>query len=798
MSLYENYDDVLNQLRAAGLEVESIEVGRLRRCRVTDDREKRGWYALHEMRLDSGATVLVGAFGVWRGNDKGAQKVQLRKVDLTREQKDAIKARIAADKKREQARREREAERAAARARAMWARLSEAGSCEYLTRKHIAGHGVRYTARGNMAIPLLDAAGQIHGLQIIYGNPEDKQRKQRDKDFWPHGMNPVGRFFLLGLPTWIVLVAEGYATAATLHEITGLPVAVAFNAGNLAPVARALRKRYRALRILVCADDDFATPGNPGCTSAAAAALEVGGAWLAPAFAEDPLRAEVAAQLDFAAEPAAFRQQRAALLNGRQKLTDFNDLAHWPQGGPHLVKAQLDAKLAELGWAPGTARRPPTDAGGGAASRAALRAILTTDELIERFAIVYGHGGTAFDHREHQLVALSDVRDACTHKETHRRWMEYPDKQIVRIDEVGFDPAGQDAQIRCNLWGGWPTMPRPGACERLLELLEYLCSQEDKPREVYQWLLRWVAYPIQNPGAKMKTALVLHGPQGVGKNLFFESVMAIYGQYGRIVGQDAIEDKFNADWVSKKLFLIADEVVARQELFHTKNRLKGLITSDWIRINPKNIAGYYERNHANIVFLSNETQPLVLERDDRRYAVIWTPPQLSQTFIDETVAELKAGGIAALHHHLLHEVNLDDFGPHTRPPPTRSKTDLIELSMDSTERFAIDWLAEKIEHIPKLPCKSQDLYAFYREWCGRAGYSRYAPEAKFLAEIEKRGGIRKGQARYLNGSGTKNARFVFPPGIEQPVDKTQPIWLSECITEFRSGVSSWKEDRMEM
>lgn len=295
----------------------------------------------------------------------------------------------------------------------------------------------------------------------------------------------------------------------------------------------------------------------------------------------------------------------------------------------------------------------------------------------------------------------------------------------------------------------------------------------------------------------MKTALILHGPQGVGKNLFFEAVMAIYGPYGRIVGQDAIEDRFNADWLSRKLFLIADEVVARQELFHTKNKLKGLITSDWIRINPKNIGGYYERNHANIVFLSNETMPLVLERDDRRYAVIWTPPQLSQAFIDEVVSEIKDGAIAALHDHLL-GIDLGDFGPHTRPPATRSKRDLIELSMDSTERFAIEWVGGKIEAVPVVPCKSQDIYSFYREWCGRMGYVRYAPEPKFLAEIGKRAGIRKELGRYLVGTIVKQARFVFPPGAEQPIGKTQPQWLSECIDNFRAGVSAWTEDLVKM
>jgi hypothetical protein len=119
-------------------------------------------------------------------------------------------------------------------------------------------------------------------------------------------------------------------------------------------------------------------------------------------------------------------------------------------------------------------------------------------------------------------------------------------------------------------------------------------------------------------------------------------------------------------------------------------------------------------------------------------------------------------------------------------------------SMDSTERFALDWIGKKIDDVPVVPTKSQDLYAFYREWSAALGYSHHAPGPRFLAEIAKRGGIRKSQARYLNGSSTRQARFLFPPGVDQPVEMTQPEWLAKCITDFRAGVEEWKKDRIEM
>ena len=61
-------------------------------------------------------------------------------------------------------------------------------------------------------------------------------------------------------------MAEGFATAATVHEATGSAVAVAFNANNLKPVAIALRAKFPSLEMVICADDDHLTEGNPGIT----------------------------------------------------------------------------------------------------------------------------------------------------------------------------------------------------------------------------------------------------------------------------------------------------------------------------------------------------------------------------------------------------------------------------------------------------------------------------------------------------------------------------------------------------
>lgn len=764
-----NHENVLGQLQAFGLQVTSLETGRVRRVKAEGDRGKQctGWYCLHELRTSEGGTLLVGAYGSWREGTGQDGKPVSHKIDLSGQslsdgERDALRTRIREDRKRAEAIRQRESDLAARHAEAAWRKCSETGSCEYLIRKGVGAHGVRFSPSGNLAIPVQDVTGAIRGLQVIYGDPAIKKKKGRDKDFWPAGITKRGNFHLIGMPTGVLLVSEGYATAASLNEATGLPVAVAFDAGNLLPVCDALHKRYPRAKIVVCGDDDFLTPNNPGLTAASAAALATGGVWCIPKFDEERSK--------------------------DNKLTDFNDLHQ--HVGLQAVRAQIEEVLTTNNLArhiAQDAQRGGSPEGGGVG----LRPIAQVSELFDRYALIYGNNQTAFDFQERMIVKLSDMRDACIHREIHRQWMESQDKRLVRVDDVGFDPGGTDPFVKCNMWGGWPTVPKSGSCEALLELLFHLCGGEDKPLDLYMWVLRWLAYPIQHPGAKMRTALVLHGPQGVGKNLFFETVMAIYGQYGLIIDQDAVEDKYN-DWASKKLFLIADEVVARQELFHMKNKLKGLITGQRIRINPKHIASHNEANHVNVVFMSNETMPLVLERDDRRYVVIWTPDKLPKEDYNAVKAELDAGGVAALHEYLLN-LDLGDFNEYTEPPMTRSKRDLIDLSLDSTERFWLTWSRGEIEFVPCCPCPTTELYKLYREWCSRSGISRHAPENRLFHELEKRSKAIKVYGRYMHGASTRQSMFIFPDGqLDPPPGHDSKLkWLTDCAEKFLAGVSQW-------
>lgn len=259
-------------------------------------RDEAGWYVLH---LDG---VPAGSFGCWR--EGFSQNWCAKSADtFTPAEREAHRRRMEATRALRDAEQAQRQQQAASEAARRWAAASAATDHAYLTRKGIQGHGVRSEGEA-LLIPMRDAAGKLHSLQVI--DPEGGKR------FQPGG-RVKGCYHSIGKPTGVLIVCEGFATGASIHECTGHAVAVAFNAGNLRAVAEALASKYPALRLIVAADDDHQTEGNPGISKATQAARAVGG-WLAvPVFA-DP-RAD--------------------------KATDFNDLHQ--TAGAEAVRACIEA-----------------------------------------------------------------------------------------------------------------------------------------------------------------------------------------------------------------------------------------------------------------------------------------------------------------------------------------------------------------------------------------------------------------------------------------------------------------------
>lgn len=277
-----------------------------------DRRDRPGWYVLR-VPASGRAWAAYGRF------DTGATETWRERADkpLTPAERKAIREQHRAAEQR-QARAHR---RAAGVARALWEAAGDATGHPYLTRKLVEAIGVRRLGE-RLVIPLRDAAGELRTLQFI--DPDGRKRYLRDGE-------KSGAWHWLGDPhgAAVALVAEGYATAASLQVATGYPVAAAMDAGNLAAVARAVRAQLGAdARILIAGDDDLATYArtgtNPGRAAAAAAAKACAGRWCVPQGL--PEGASDFNDLFVARGPDAVRDQIEAALAGRAATVE--PLAH--------------------------------------------------------------------------------------------------------------------------------------------------------------------------------------------------------------------------------------------------------------------------------------------------------------------------------------------------------------------------------------------------------------------------------------------------------------------------------------
>ena len=265
---------LIDAMGAAGLApakpLSLIGDGKLTRYRVDGDKagSKNGWVVFYNHPAPA------AAFGSWKTGESHtwheASDRQISPAERAerRKQLQAAQAARAAELVKVQT-------SARQRAEKLWAMARPATNAHaYLQRKGVHAYGIRQL-RDMLLIPARDVHGELHTLQFITADGAKR---------FLTGGRIVGCYYAIGKPREILLLAEGLATGSTLHQATGAAVAVCFNCGNLLPVARALRSKFPRMRLIVCADNDSHTPGNPGVTHAKAAAKAVGGFLAVPNF----------------------------------------------------------------------------------------------------------------------------------------------------------------------------------------------------------------------------------------------------------------------------------------------------------------------------------------------------------------------------------------------------------------------------------------------------------------------------------------------------------------------------------
>lgn len=403
---------------------------------------------------------------------------------------------------------------------------------------------------------------------------------------------------------------------------------------------------------------------------------------------------------------------------------------------------------------------------------------ISEQELLTDFVLIYGTD-LVWDCNRRRMVKMAALREVVG-RERIKLWQESNHRRVA--EDVVFDPTSSCSATMLNLFDGFKMQQDPkgeDGCVLIREHLWRLCNY----REAEFWfLLRWIAYPMQNPGAKMATSIVMFGAEGPGKSLVWEKVVKrIYGEYGVTIGQAQLESQFTG-WQSRKLFALAEEVVSRQEMRHYKGLLKHLVTGDTLQINEKMQSLREEANHLNFVFLSNSTVPLELDDGDRRYMVLYVDQVPGPTYFESLINEINAGGTEAFYHYLMN-LEMGSFSAHSKPPLNVEKQALIDGSLTPARYFIRLWLSGETDW-PVGAVVSGDLYRAFCRWCERANEFKRREREFYQEAMRELQQVRKDIHYPHDMDGFKTCRIYLPPAmVERVQDKP---WLIEVGTQCRA------------
>lgn len=221
----------------------------------------------------------------------------------------------------------------------------------------------------------------------------------------------------------------------------------------------------------------------------------------------------------------------------------------------------------------------------------------------------------------------------------------------------------------------------------------------DEDEELYNYILNWFAFIVQNPGKKTKVALVLKSNPRAGKGIIINLIREMIGmQYCfQPTNVSEILGNFNKG-LDNKLFLFLDEMVWGGDK-EKSGILKKYITEDELTINAKNKSVKVVKNMFNVVIASNEAWVVPNDVTEQRYQVI----QLRETMTKLPAAERKKtiDDILSIDLHKLYAFfNTRDISEFT--PSSIIKTEaFVEQALMSMDPFH-KWLDHIINDFEML------------------------------------------------------------------------------------------------
>jgi hypothetical protein len=392
---------------------------------------------------------------------------------------------------------------------------------------------------------------------------------------------------------------------------------------------------------------------------------------------------------------------------------------------------------------------------------------------IEKEAVVYRIAYRDFIAMEKFHAAHANqtrpiqTRNGVKHVAVSRLWLMNKDRKQHPsiVTKPGEPPVTADGCL--NDWAGFSVEPIPGDVDPFKQLYAYLFGDD-------MYALHWLAHLLKFPGIKMFVGLVVWStPEGVGKNLLFETVGALLNRHHyALIGQSEVEDDF-CGWIPGTVFVIADEVRASKNE-RSRDRLKLWTTATTLRTHDKGQPKRNTDNLMNAVFLSNHADGMFLSDHDRRFYVHEVKADPLPEALKRLFLNWRANGGPAHLLHYLQSIDLTGFDPKDRAPVTESKREMIEAGRSDLDRWALDIVSGALP-VGKDIATAEELA---NRFCITYPNVRNSPAVATVGKVLVRMGAyrRENQVRLTDG---RKVRALALVRVDYWKDQPEAAWRVE-------------------
>lgn len=614
-------------MASSGLHPKSIIIdGKFHRFSTSNkSTDTAGFYCFSN--LDS---CIVGVFGDWREDIKHSFCSKSESV-MSNIERAQVQREIKAQQVKERAEKKKLRDEAALKAAEIMDSVNHNATHEYINKKQIEMLGGAGVTGNILCVPCYNKDMQLVNVERI----------TMDSKKPLYGGERIGAFSMIGSPAEgeTLLLAEGYATACSIHMATKKPVIVAFNAGNMPAVAA----HFKHHPMIICADND---------------ANEIG------------LKKAQEAQ----------KKHGNATIKLCPVRSDFNDL--------HVAQGLQAVREAIYPKAVNTTKK--------------INVVQRHDNWWDRWVYVNSHNryyclddrqfyaSEAFNLKCTSLVPADEKKTATSYVTANGLIDVIAQPTYApNIKDLFFTESGRKCINTYNHENELKaadviTQEGEKAINAILHHIFCICNRN---HEHYELMVNWLAWQVQRRGEKILWSPVIQGIDGIGKSFIGDVARNMLGNENvNIVKPTEIMGNYNG-WATGACLVIVNEIkITGHNRYDVVNSLKPLITDPYIQISEKYIASYNVLNVSNYFCTTNHKDAIPITATDRRWWILYSEYECLADFLnvakggDDYFTKLYDG----LHSHIAEVVKYfmdwkisEDFIKAKQAPQTTYKEDLL-------------------------------------------------------------------------------------------------------------------------